>query len=81
MTDATRKTQCATLTEEDIINFKQLSDLAGLHIREDSLRVLLELLALGASPSSLNTVLTAICKPIGSSTISKRQSTIATTSE
>lgn len=79
MTDKTRRSELASLSEEDVKNFKELSYLAGLDIREDALRIVLELLALGASPSSLNTVLTAICKPIGTATIAKRHSVLSGT--
>jgi len=51
---------------------KELAALADVHIRDEVLSPILELLALGASPSSLNTVLTAICKPPGSGLLSKR---------
>ena len=51
---------------------KELAELADVQIRDEVLSPILQLLALGASPSSLNTVLTAICKPPGSGLLSKR---------
>ena len=62
----------STLTDEHREDLRKLASLADVHIREDVLYPILELLALGASPSSLNTVLTAICKPPGSGLLSKR---------
>jgi hypothetical protein len=50
----------------------ELAKLAEVHIRDEVLSPILGLLALGASPSSLNTVLTAICKPPGTGLLSKR---------
>ena len=60
------------LTEQHKKQLKELAELADVRIRDEVLSSILELLALGASPSSLNTVLTAICKPPGSGLLSKR---------
>ena len=60
------------LTELHKQQLKGLAELADVQIRDEVLSPILELLALGASPSSLNTVLTAICKPPGSGALAKR---------
>ena len=59
----------------------ELATLAEVQIRDEVLSPILELLALGASPSSLNTVLTAICKPPGSGLLSKRLPGLASASK
>ncbi len=60
------------LTELHKQQLKDLAELADVQIRDEVLSPILELLALGASPSSLNTVLIAICKPPGSGLLAKR---------
>ena len=69
------------LTEIHKQQLKELAELADVQIRDEVLYPILELLALGASPSSLNTVLTAICKPPGSGLLSKRLPGLAGTSK
>lgn len=62
----------SSLTDLQIKQLRELAALADVRIRDEVLSPILELLALGASPSSLNTVLTAICKPPGTGLLSKR---------
>jgi Mitotic-spindle organizing gamma-tubulin ring associated len=45
--------------------FSELAVAAGLDLRQEVLDIILELLALGAPPSSLATVLQAICRGSG----------------
>ncbi len=60
------------VTEAQLQEVKTLVQLAGLDIREESLAAIYGLLVLGAAPNSLATVLSAICKPPGSASVSKR---------
>ena len=60
------------VTETQLQEVKNLVQLAGLDIREESISAIYGLLVLGAAPNSLATVLSAICKPPGSASVSKR---------
>ena len=60
------------VTEAQLQEVKTIVHLAGLDIREESLAAIYGLLVLGAAPNSLATVLSAICKPPGSASVSKR---------
>lgn len=76
MTDPIRKVEQVRLTEHHTKELKDLANLAGVHIKDEALTIILELLASGAQPSSLKTVLEAICRPIGSA---RKTSTVSTT--
>lgn len=78
MTDPIRRAEQVRLTEDHIRKLKELANLGGVHIKEDAFTIILELLASGASPGSLKTVLEAICKPLGGA---KRQSTTSATTQ
>jgi hypothetical protein len=78
MTDPIRSDEQARLIEYHIKEVKELANLGGVHIKEEALTIILELLASGAPPSSLKTVLEAICKPLGGA---KRQSASSTTTQ
>ena len=77
MTDPIRRVEQVRLTEKHIKELKDLANLAGVHIKDEALSIILELLASGAQPSSLKTVLEAICRPLGSSR--KQTSTVSAT--
>lgn len=78
MTDQIRKIEQVRLTENHIKELRDLANLAGVHIKDEALSIILELLASGAQPSSLKTVLEAICRPLGSA---RKQSSTVTASQ
>ncbi len=78
MTDPARSVEQVRFTEDHIKDLKELANLGGVHIKEEALTIILELLASGAPPSSLKTVLEAICKPLGGA---KRQSASSATAQ
>lgn len=51
----------------------ELAQLAGLNFRAEALDVILELLAIGIAPSSLATVLNAVCRGPGGAAGARRQ--------
>ena len=66
------------LTEEQIQDYRELANLGGIHLSQEALAVILQLLSTGAAPNSLNTVLNAFCKRPGTGAAARRQTVIST---
>jgi hypothetical protein len=60
-------------TEEQKASLRELASLAGLDARQQSLDAIIDLLACGAAPNSIATVLAAICKPTAIGSAARRQ--------
>ncbi len=65
MKEETTKQERPRLSRSQIKQFEELANLGGVHLSAEAVEVILQLLSLGAAPSSLNTVLAALCKPAG----------------